>query len=64
MRIWKNGKGDLLTDEQVLRQVAIYGDLASAADADNIRLLVPGREHPVGSHPRQGRRLRDYLEEA
>ncbi|WP_283170758.1 hypothetical protein [Curtanaerobium respiraculi] len=39
MRIWKDEKGNLLTDEQVLKAVAACGSLSAAAAANDIALM-------------------------
>jgi hypothetical protein len=39
MRIWKDVKGNLLTDEQVLEAIAVCGSLSAAAAANDIALM-------------------------
>lgn len=64
MRIWE-GKGGLMTDEQLLRLLAHYGSLDAARAAGDVRLVSAGSERGASQVARthRGRSLRDYLED-
>ena len=55
MRVWENAKGDLITDEQLLRHIASHGSLSAALEAGDIRLVVGTAEEPlrVRSEPKK-----------
>lgn len=39
MRLWMNDSNTVLTDEQVIRVIATFGNLTEAAQHGNIRLI-------------------------
>lgn len=66
VRMWTDDRGRVLTDEQLLRQLAYYGSLESALSRGDVRLLASSEEGARQSRrspdgPR--RTLKDYLEE-
>jgi hypothetical protein len=68
MRLWKNSKGDLIGDEQVLAYLASHGSISAALDSGDI-VLVTGKadapKPPQTDAQRRGRRnhakLASYL---
>lgn len=66
MRLWIDGEGTLLTDEQVLRALAALGSLEGALSHGNIRLVEgeKGGDSSCGGpqgRPAPRRKLADYL---
>ena len=64
MRFWMDDQDRMLTDEQLLRQIAHHGSLKSALDHGNVRLVAD--ESVRGTVPREKtsipeRSLADYL---
>lgn len=64
MRLWMDDQDRMLTDEQLLRQIAHYGSLKESLDHSNVRLIA-GSEHttaaPRNTADTPQRSLRDYL---
>lgn len=64
MRLWMDDQDRMLTDEQLLRQIAHYGSLKESLDHSDVRLVADG-EHPsvtprkIADAPQ--RSLKDYL---
>ena len=40
MRIWRDANGGLITDEQLLRHLAMFGSLSGALQAGDISLVI------------------------
>ena len=64
MRLWMDDQNRMLTDEQLLRQIAHHGSLADSLDHGNVRLVAD--ESGRSSVPREKtsapeRSLADYL---
>lgn len=64
MRLWMDDQDRMLTDEQLLRQIAHHGSLAASLDHGNVRLVAD--EVARGSVLREkanvpDRSLADYL---
>ena len=63
MRLWVDGEGRMLTDEQVLRQIAVFGSLSAACERGEIRLLSNEVDAAAkASNGKKKTRLSDYLE--
>ena len=54
MRLWKNAKGDLITDDQLIAVVATYGSLRKALRAGDIVLVAGDAER--SEPPADGRK--------
>ena len=59
MRLWKNAKGDLIADEQLLAHIASHGSLSAALSAGDISLVAGERGNvaPCDPHARRKGRV-------